>query len=189
MPILARHAVSLICSRLRKPVCNPGGPIIVSEPDRSAQADMQIDWMTPHVTGSTLRRLAFSATAVAVAVRLFVSLIRRWPRLERRQPDPVLLRTRGSIAPGPVSISGLKLRMRLIYDRGPMRAPRPVTLYAASGHRGMDGKVALDLLHAFCHTQHQPRTFRVDRIVAATDAHGTGIRDLSAWVLAVTNIH
>jgi hypothetical protein len=78
--------------------------------------------------------------------------------------------------------------MHLVYAKGPRR-PRPVTLYAARGHRGADGKVALDLLHAVCHVQHKPRTFRVDRIVAATDTHGMGIRDLSAWVLAVVDIH
>ena len=143
---------------------------------------MHIGW-TPHLSDlALLKLLVADATIVILVIGRLVRPMRRWRRYGRRKP---VLHPQGRAAAGPVSISGLKLRLSLIYDKGPRRYLRPVALYAATGHRGADGRVVLDLLHTVCLTQHQPRTFRVDRILAATDMRGTEIRDLSGWVMAM----
>ena len=150
---------------------------------------MHTYWMTPHLSYSAMAQLLMFGAIIAIAaIGRLIRSTGRWLRLGYGRGGPVLLQSNGPTAPGPISVSGLKLRLRLIYDRGPRRL-RPVALYAVSGHRKADGKIVLDLLHAVCLIQHKPRTFRVDRIVAATDAQGTAIGDLSAWVLATMGIH
>jgi hypothetical protein len=116
-----------------------------------------------------------------------VGLILLW--LDRRggfgtSGRPAIVQPRGPAAPGPISIRGLKIKMRLVYARGPKRYARRVTVYAATGHRRADGRLTLELLHTFCHLRHAPRTFRVDRIITAADDNSIVIRDLTAWVLA-----
>jgi len=150
---------------------------------------MHIDWMMPHPGYAALLRLvAFGMITIVAAIGLAGRSIRQWLGIVYRRRGPVLLQPQDPGAPGPISVSGLKLRLRLVYDRGPRRL-RPVTVYAASGHRGADGRIVVDLLHTVCLTLHKPRTFRVDRILAATDTHGVVIRDVSAWVLDVVGAH
>ena len=104
-------------------------------------------------------------------------------RFRAARGRPIVLQPNGPSAPGPVSLRGLRMKMQLVYERGFGRRPRPVTLYAATGRRGADGRVRLDRLHAFCHVRRGPRTFRVDRIIAAADRNGVVIPDLTAWIM------
>jgi len=98
-------------------------------------------------------------------------------------PAPLSARDQG-VLPGPVSLSGLNVKMSIVYGEHDDPEVRPITLNGATGYRGADGAITLDEMQAYCHLHHRPCTFRVDRIVSTADGDGVVIPDLAAWVLA-----
>lgn len=169
-------------TRLQPPKTLSSAP----EPEKSASADRQIDQMAfyPHTPSSQF--LSPAAFLFVVLAGWFIRLTRRWARSRRR--GPILVQPNGPVAPGPIKISGLWVRIRLVYANSPRRCRR-VTLYAVAGHRGADGRITLELLQTVCHSLHAPRSFRVDRIISATNMRGEPIHNLSAWVMAVVGMH